>query len=138
MSRVVKKPWENGVDDQTRVVLALRLKGGPATVSEVARETRMQSALVRHHIAYLEAREVIVEVKGKPTRYRLQPLFYRDDLLESLYRVLYEWIGQSSAFVVVRDQEDPRGFAACFETTLKLLALDALAIAKEDAAKRKA
>lgn len=128
---VVRRPWDNGVTDEVKIALAMIDQRRPLTVAEIASISKINPRMVRHFLKQMLAHETVRRIDGEPARYRLQDLLYKEDLLERLHALLYDFVGEAFDYVRLDNAEDPRGFANNWRLVLEVLALDAVHVARD-------
>jgi len=102
----VKKKKESLEVDSTRfkILFTLIRNDNSMTLTEIAKETKIDKELVFHHLPKLKKDHLLLELDDKT--YIAQPLFYEDDVMEdlnSLMKILVK--------IMLRElKEDMKGF----------------------------
>ena len=121
----LKSPWENGLDGETRVALALMEKDVPMRLAEVARKAN----LVKQHAKYGLER---LQVKGgvlldeKTKTWRLQPMFFRKELdpdVQAIYDAIMRFKDHAAQHVI-NPRKDPEILMQNVGMMIQMLALD--------------
>ena len=80
----IKKKQEIAEDDSTRfkILFTLIHNNDSMTLTQIARETKLDKELVFHHLPKLKKDYLVLELDDKT--YIAQPLFYNDGIMEDL------------------------------------------------------
>ena len=83
-SKKIREKQELVETDSTRfkILFTLIRNDNPMTLTEIAKETKLDKELVFHHLPKLKKDNLLLELNDKT--YIAQPLFYEDDVMEDL------------------------------------------------------
>ena len=105
-SKKIREKQELVETDSTRfkILFTLIRNDNPMTLTEIAKETKLDKELVFHHLPKLKKDNLLLELNDKT--YIAQPLFYEDDVMEDLNSLMKILIK-----IMLRElKEDMKGF----------------------------
>jgi len=122
--KYVRKPWENGLSDELRLVTAMVRSGEPLTAKNLAEITHLDPFMVRYFLRVMVSKELVFRSDGRPALFRLQDVFYEKDMFIRLYRALYPIISAHEQKIRLKDAENLEAWGLNWSTLISILAYD--------------